>query len=258
MHFTGAEISGWVGSFFWPFTRIGAMLTVAPVFGSLLVPVRVRLGIALVLTMVVAPVLPPMPQVDPLTASGVMILAQQFLIGLALGFVLQLVFGVFGLVGEIISMPMGLGFASMVDPQNGVSLPILGQFYALLATLTFLSFNGHLMWIGVMADSFRVVPVGTDGMTAQGVWLVAAFAGDMFSWAVRLALPVMAALLVVNVSFGVLTRAAPQLNIFSVGFPAALFLGFVLIGITLPAVLNKMMPITLDGLARVSAALGGR
>jgi flagellar biosynthetic protein FliR len=258
MHLTGAEISAWIGSFLWPFFRIGAMLTAAPIFGTRLVPPRVRLGIALALTVVIAPLLPAVPQADPLTTTGVVLIVQQILIGLALGFVLRLVFGVLELVGEAIAQLMGLGFASMVDPQNGVSLPILGQFYTLLATLVFLAFNGHLMWIETLSESFRVVPIGSDGLTGQGAWLIVGFASNMFSWAVRMALPVMAALLVVNLSFGVLTRAAPQLNIFSVGFPAALLLGFILVTITVPGVLNKFMPLTLDGLDRIAAVLGGR
>jgi flagellar biosynthesis protein FliR len=258
MNLSSVEISAWIGSFLWPFFRIGAMLMVAPVFGTRTVPRRVRFGIAVVLTATIAPLLPPMPATDPLSPGGVLVIVQQVLIGVALGFMLRVAFTVFELVGEMVSHLMGLGFASMIDPQNGVSVPVLGQFYVLLATLVFLSLNGHLLWIEVVADSFRTLPVGVAGLGANGAWAIVSFGGRMFAWAMQLALPVVAALLVVNVSFGVLTRAAPQLNLFSVGFPASMLLGFVLVAVSLPAVLSKVLPISLDALAHLGAVLGGR
>jgi flagellar biosynthesis protein FliR len=258
MNFSSAEMSAWIGLFLWPFFRIGAMLTAAPIFGTRMVPGRVRLGIALALTMTIAPLLPAVPVADPLSAPGVAVIVQQILIGLGLGFVLRVVFAVFELVGEIVSNLMGLGFASMIDPQNGVSVPVLGQFYALLATLVFLSLGGHLLWIEALADSFRVLPIGSEGFSAAGAWAVVSFGSNLFAWAVQMALPVTAALLVINVSFGVLTRAAPQLNLFSVGFPAAMLVGFVLVAVSLPAVLEKVWPLTYDGLARIGLLLGGR
>jgi flagellar biosynthesis protein FliR len=258
MNLSSAEISAWIGSFLWPFFRIGAMLMAAPVFGTRTVPRRVRFGIAVVLTATIAPLLPPMPVTDPLSPGGILVIVQQVLIGVALGFMLRVAFTVFELVGEMVSHLMGLGFASMIDPQNGVSVPVLGQFYVLLATLVFLSLNGHLLWIEVVADSFRTLPVGAAGLEANGAWAIVSFGGSMFAWAMQLALPVVAALLVINVSFGVLTRAAPQLNLFSVGFPASMLLGFVLVAVSLPAVLGKVLPISLDALAHLGAVLGGR
>jgi flagellar biosynthetic protein FliR len=257
VHFTSAEIAGWIGTFLWPFFRIGAMTTVAPVFGTRAVPVRIRLGIALALTLVIAPVLPPAPAVDPLTAQGVIITLQQLLIGLSLAFVLRLVFTVMELAGEAVSNLMGLGFAAMVDPLNGNQSVLLGQFYLILATLVFLSLNGHLLWIEALAESFRLLPVGEAGLTREGAWWLATFGSNLFSWAVRMALPLLAALLVVNLAFGVLTRAAPQLNVFSVGFPLVLALGFVLLMVTLPVVLNKLWPLTLEGLDRAALVLKG-
>jgi len=120
MLFTSAEISSWIGTFFWPFVRIAAMLTIAPIFGARMVPVRARLVIALLLTWLVIPLLPPMPAIDPLSASSVLVTIQQMLIGMAIGFSLQLVFATLVIAGQTIAMGMGLGFAQMVDPQNGL------------------------------------------------------------------------------------------------------------------------------------------
>jgi flagellar biosynthetic protein FliR len=257
LQLTSADIAAWIGSALWPFFRIGAMITAAPVFGPRSVPTRFRVLVALALTLVIMPLLPSTPAVDALSYSGISIVLHQVIIGLALGFMLRLVFGAFELAGESAAQLMGLGFASMIDPQNGVSVPVLSQFYVMLATLMFFAFNGHLMWIEVVADSFRAIPVAAEGLTPTGLWAIVMFGGDMFAWSVRLALPLVAALLVVNLSFGVLTRAAPQLNVFSVGFPVAIALGFVLILITLPTVLQHLTPLTLEAVERLNFVLQG-
>jgi flagellar biosynthetic protein FliR len=259
MQITSAELSAWIGAFLWPFFRVAAMLTAAAVFGTRALPMRLRLMLALALTLVLAPLAAPVPAVDPLSGAGLFITAQQVLIGLAMGFVLRMVFAALELAGEMIGSLMGLGFASLIDPQNGVPVPVVSQFYILLATLMFLALNGHLLWIEALAESFRVIPVGTAGLAPDGAWALVGFIGTVFGWAVRLALPVVAALLVVNLAFGVLARTSPQLNVFSVGFPAALLIGLALLLLTLPAVLLKVGPLTADGLQQVGQILhGGR
>ncbi len=254
---TTAEIAAWIGSFLWPFFRIGAMVSAAPVFNARAVPVRIRVAIALALTLVIAPLAPPVPAVDPLSLEALLISVHQIVIGLALGFVLRLALGALELAGEAVAHLMGLSFASMIDPVNGVQAPVLSQFYLLLATLVFLAFNGHLMWVEALAESFRLLPVGAQGLTPQALWSLVTFGAELFAWGVRMALPVVAALLVINVAFGVLTRAAPQLNLFSVGFPATLVVGFVLLLVTLPMVLNKVLPLTEVGLGRAAQLLTG-
>jgi flagellar biosynthetic protein FliR len=255
MHFTSAEIAAWIGSFLWPFFRVAAMVTSSPVFGVRAVPVRARLAVALALTITLVPLLPPAPALDPLTPGAVLVTVQQILIGLALGVLLRMVFAALELAGEAISQLMGLGFASLVDPQNGVQVPVLSQYYLLLATLVFFALGGHLLWIQVLAESFRVLPVAPQGLAPGGAWALAGFAGQMFAWAVQLALPVVAALLVVNLAFGVLMRAAPQLNVFSVGFPVSLLLGFVLILVSLSPLLQKLTPLTLAGAEHATRVL---
>jgi len=247
MHLTAAEITSWLGSYLWPLFRIAAMIVAMPIFGSVMLPVRVRLMLALAITSVVAPVLPAVPAIDPLSLAAVLIILQQILIGVAMGFVLQLVFAAITTGGQVVAMQMGLGFASMVDPQNGMQMPVLSQIYLLLITLLFLSFNGHLIMIEVLAESFTTVPIGVDGLTRNGWRTLADWGVQMFAGALWLALPAVASLLVVNISFGVMARAAPQLNIFAVGFPVALMMGFVVILFTLPAVVPQFESLANDG-----------
>ncbi len=257
MQFTSAELYAWIGGFFWPFFRVAAMLTAAAVFGTRALPMRARLMLALALTLVIAPMAGPMPAVDLLSGPGLFITAQQILIGVTIGFVLRMVFAALELAGEMIGQLMGLGFASLVDPQNGVNVPAVGQLYVLLGTLMFLALNGHLLWIEALAESFRMIPVGSAGLMPDGLWMMVGFISQIFGWAMRMALPVVAALLVVNLAFGVLARTSPQLNVFSIGFPTALLVGLALLLVTLPAVLLKVGPITAEGYELVGRILGG-
>ena len=257
MHFTSAEIVSWIGAYLWPFFRIAAMLMTAAVFGTRSLPMRLRLMLALALTMVIAPLAGPAPAIDPVSGPGLFVTAQQILIGFTMGFVLRMLFAALELAGEVIGQLMGLGFASLIDPQNGVQVPAVSQLYVLLATLMFLALNGHLLWIEALTESFRIIPVGTTGLAPEGAWLLVGFASQIFSWGVRMALPVVAALLVVNLAFGVLSRTSPQLNVFSIGFPAALLIGLGLLLITLPSVLNKVSPLTSESLTRLGRILGG-
>jgi len=257
MHFTSAEIVSWIGAYLWPFFRLAAMLMSAAVFGTRALPVRLRLVLALALTLVIAPLAGPVPAIDPLSGPGLFVTGQQILIGVTMGFMLRMLFAALELAGEMVGQLMGLGFASLLDPQNGVQVPVVSQLYVLLATLMFLALNGHLLWIEALTESFRVIPIGTTGMPAEGAWMLVGFASQIFSWGVRMALPVVAALLVVNLAFGVLSRTSPQLNVFSIGFPAALLIGLGLLLITLPSVLNKVSPLTSEGLVQLGRILTG-
>lgn len=203
------------------------MLSVAPVFGSRLTPVRIRLVLALLLTWAAQPFVRGAPAVDPFSVAGVIVLAQQVLIGAAMGLVLQVGFSALTVGGQVIANSMGLGFASVVDPQNGVQVPLLGQFYWLLGALLFFGLGGHLVVVELLAKSFQTLPLANSGMTADTLWALATWSGLMFNEGLRIALPVLSIVLLANVAFGVATRAAPQLNIFSVGFSVTLLLGFI-------------------------------
>ncbi|TNF38947.1 MAG: flagellar biosynthetic protein FliR, partial [Gammaproteobacteria bacterium] len=246
MWLTTEQIGAWIGSLFWPFARIGAMMMVAPVFGSQLMPVRVRVLMAFVFSVIAIPLLPPVPAVDPISFTGINILAQQVLIGLAMGFIIQMVFQALVIAGEAIANGMGLGFARMVDPANGVQVPVVSQFLIVMATLLFVILNGHLLLIDLVVESFRLLPVGETGLSLQGIWQVASWGSQMFAGALLVCIPAVAALLVVNISMGVITRAAPQLNIFAVGFPLMILLGFVFLALTTPAMLSNFTNLLMD------------
>ena len=239
MQFTGAEIGSFLGSFMWPFFRIAAMVAAMPVFSSAFVSIRVRLIFALALTLVIMPVVPAVPAIDPISVAGVIIIAQQLLIGICMGFIFHLVFGIFIIAGQIIATQMGLAFATMVDPINGSQAPVLSIFFMMLITLLFLSMDGHLALISAVASSFTSLPIGTEGIGKDGFWTLALWGNEMFRGAVLVSLPAVTALLLVNVALGVMTRAAPQLNIFAVGFAVTISAGLYVLVLTLPSVLPQ-------------------
>ena len=218
-----------LGQYAWPFMRIGAMLMVMPVIGGAFPPPRVRLLLALAVTAVVAPVLGQMPPIDIFSLEGLTLLCRELMIGVIIGFSVQLVFDAIALGGQVIAMSMGLGFAVFVDRERGVNIPVLGQLFMMLGMLLFLALDGHLAMIRLLVDSFTLLPVGGAGISTLAIGAVLQWVGQMFVFAVKIALPAITALVIVNLSFGVMSRAAPTLNLFAVGFPVAMLLGFVAI-----------------------------
>ncbi|WP_268800313.1 flagellar biosynthetic protein FliR [Pseudomonas huanghezhanensis] len=244
---TDIQISTWVATFMLPMFRIAALLMTMPIIGTKLVPTRVRLYLALAMTVVVAPSLPPMPQVHALDLSALLLIAQQIIIGAALGLSLQLFFQAFVIAGQVVGIQMGMGFASMVDPVNGVSVAVIGQFFTMLVTLLFLAMNGHLVVFETLIESFTTLPVG-EGLVVANIWQLLLRFGWVMGAALVLVLPAITALLVVNIAMGVMTRAAPQLNIFSIGFPLTLVLGMGILWITLGDILTQYQPLAVDAL----------
>lgn len=216
------------------------MITAAPVFGARTVPMKVKLVLAVVLTLVIMPVIPPPPAVDPLSGEAALITLNQILIGSAMGLALQLLFAMFVIGGQIIAFQMGLGFASMVDPTSGTQVPVVSQLYVIFLTLIFLALNGHLIVITVLAESFRSLPVGVNSITQDGIWALISWGSTMYAGAVQIALPAIASLLLFNLTFGVVTRSAPQFNIFSIGFPVTMVAGFFIMMTTLPSLLPQI------------------
>ena len=237
MLFTPVELNNMVGSFMWPFMRIGGALMAAPVFGTRLVPVKVRISLTLALTLMVLPILPPVSDIDIVSVTGLLVSLQQLMIGVTMGFLLQLVFNALIIAGESMAMSMGLGFASMVDPQHGVSVPVISQLFVIVATLVFLALNGHITLLRIIVESFQTLPVSQVGIPHDGFWTIVNWAGFMFAAAVQVALPVVTALMIAYLALGVMTRAAPQLNIFSVGFPITILVGFLVLMLTMPSLL---------------------
>ncbi len=247
----GLEVYGWT------FLRLSGFLMIAPLFGATLVPGRIKLVFALTLTMVLAPLAPPMPMIEPLSATALLTAAQQLLIGVALGFVVQVAFDALLLAGQVIANTMGLGFATMVDPSRGASTVVVGQFFLIFGMLLFLSVDGHLVLLGVLADSFRWLPPGPDGLTAPQFAAIGAWGAKMFSAGAVIALPAVVGLLLVNLALGVVSRAAPQLNLFAVGFPASMLLGFAMLMLSLPSLQGGFERLLLDALGTAQQLIGG-
>ena len=235
MIFSSAELLSQLATLIWPLIRISAMVSAMPLFGSRLLPKRLKIVLVLALTIAIAPNIPPIENVEMFSLNGAIVATQQVLIGLAMGFTLQLVFSVFVLGGQVIALTMGLGFASLNDPASGVVVPTVSQFYTIFISLLFLAMNGHLVMIEVLANSFIDLPIAKTGLDAGAIWQLLSWAKYIFSGAVLMALPAIASLLIVNLGFGVMTRAAPQLNIFAIGFPVIMTIGFIIMFLALPS-----------------------
>ncbi|AQQ00565.1 flagellar biosynthetic protein FliR [Pseudoalteromonas aliena] len=223
----------WLSDFLLPLVRISSMIMVMAGLGAKNVPTRIKVGLAVVVTLVALPNLPPATFTDLFSFEMILVVIQQLLIGVAIGFASTLLLNTFVLAGQILAMQTGLGFASVVDPSNGMSVPAVGQFYLILATLLFFVFNGHLMMIQMVIHSFEVLPVDGNWWAVDHYWDIVTWGGWMFSTALVLSLAPLTAMLVINMSFGIMTRAAPQLNIFSIGFPLTLVAGLIIIWATL-------------------------
>jgi flagellar biosynthetic protein FliR len=241
--------------YIWPFVRIGAFLMVMPVIGTSFVPVRVRLLLAIVLTVVIAPIVPPAATEELLSLAGLVMMVQEIAIGVAMGFLVQLVFDAIALGGQVIGMSMGLGFAVFLDRARGVSIPVLGQLFLMLGMLVFLATEGHLAMIQLLAESFQAWPIGEGGLTVPVLGELLAWTSQLFVFALRIALPAITALLVVNLSFGVMSRAAPTLNLFAVGFPVAMLLGFMVIFLNMGVLVENVSNFLTISISAVSQLL---
>lgn len=252
---TADQVSIWLASLFWPFVRISAMMMSAPIFGARMMPVRIRIMLAMAVSALTVPLLPPVPQIDLISLPAALILFQQIIIGISMGLIIQMVFQSLVIAGEAIANGMGLGFARMVDPANGVQVPVISQFFIVLATLLFVIMNGHLLLIKLIIHSFEVLPISETGLSLPAIKSVVNWASQMFIGGLMVALPAVTALLVVNISMGVITRAAPQLNIFAVGFPLMILLGFIFLAATLPSVFTLFTKLIMQGFEYISQML---
>ena len=231
---TDAQLEAWIAAFLFPLARILGLIASAPVFNNASLPMRIRLALGLAVTLALAPALPPLPPIAPASWAGLAILLQQGLIGIALGFTLRVVFAGIDLAGEMIGLQMGLGFAVFYDPQNATQMPIVAELAGLLALLIFLALNGHLMTLALLAESFTTLPIGPAPFPAAGWETLLRWSSAIFSIGVMLALPLISALLVANIALGVLTKVAPTLNLFAVGFPVTLMAGFAVLALSMP------------------------
>jgi flagellar biosynthetic protein FliR len=256
LEYSISQLAAHVGAYLLPFFRISSFFLAAPIFSTQMVPARVRMGLALLATLIVVPLLPAMPVADALSLTSLVIIVQQVLIGIAMAFVMQLFFHIFVLGGQMMAMQMALGMASMVDPANGISVTIVAQFYLMMITLVFVAINGHLVMLDVLIESFAFVPVASTGLNAGVYWELVSWGSWLFVSGLLLALPAVTALLIVNFAFGVMTRAAPQLNIFSLGFPVSMVFGLFIIWVSLSDFLPKFDLLTLEAFDKLKFLLG--
>jgi flagellar biosynthetic protein FliR len=243
---TTGQLEGWLAQLLWPFVRVGSCFMVAPAFGALFIPARIRIVLAGAVAIIIAPLITMPADIAVFSATGVLVTLQQIIIGIAIGFSLQLLFDAVTLGGQLLANSMGLSFAFNTDPMHGVQTPVLGQIYNMLVMLTFLALNGHLKLIEVLVDGFRTLPVGTTGLGQDGIWTVVTWGSLLFSGALQIALPGVTALLIVNIAFGVMSRAAPQFNLFGVGFPITLVFGMMIILAGLPAMQTTFVHLLSD------------
>lgn len=224
-----------IAGFLWPFVRILALIATAPVLGHRSVATRVKIALAALVTIIVAPNVT-VPPATLASSEGVILLVQQILIGIAMGFALRLVTAAIELAGEVIGLQMGLNFAGFFDPSTTNMGTPIGAWLGMLVTLVFLAMNGHLLVIYGVAESFRVFPIATDALAADDWRRLVGLGADLFRIGLYVALPVIAAMLVCNLGLGVLARVAPQLNVLAVGFSITLIVGFVVLTAAMPFV----------------------
>ncbi|MFK3771156.1 MULTISPECIES: flagellar biosynthetic protein FliR [Pseudomonas] len=247
LELTDAQIGTWVATFILPMFRVMGVLMTMPIIGTKMLPARVRLYVAVAITVVIVPGLPALPQIDPLSLRGVLLCAEQVIVGALFGFSLQLLFQAFVIAGQIIAVQMGMAFASMVDPANGVNVAVVSQFMTMLVSVLFLLMNGHLVVFEVLTESFTTLPIGS-ALVVNHFWEMAGRMSWVLGAGLLLILPAIAALLVVNIAFGVMTRAAPQLNIFSIGFPLTLVLGLGIFWVGLADILSHYQALASEAL----------
>lgn len=245
---TSADLELWLTAWLYPFFRVLALFTSAPLLSHKSIPARVRIALSLFVTILIAPTAPA-AAVSPYSVTGVLLIVQQVVIGVALGFAIQIAFAAAELAGDLIGLQMGLSFASFIDPQNSEQTPIVGSFLGLATMLLFFSINGHLFLIGALAETFQTIPVGIDGLNWLSWSPLVASGSAVFSAGLQIAMPVIGALILANLALGVLTRAAPQLNLFAVGFPITLIAGMLVLLLALPRVFPVLIGVLERGLA---------
>ncbi len=231
-------------AFLWPMLRISALLMTAPLFSQNAVSVRVRVLLAVALTWLIYP-LHDWPLIDPVSAPGLLEILNQIFIGATMGLLLQVVVAAITVAGQSISAAMGLSMANMIDPNVG-NVPVLAQLLLVMSTLIFIGTGGHAMLMGLVLDSFNALPIGATVLDQNHWGRLVTWSAMMFTGAVLIALPVMVTMLFINVGLGVVTKAAPSLNIFAVGFPAMLLAGLLIMILAMDSIGGRLQWLWLE------------
>jgi len=250
------DVSEWVGRVWWPSLRIGGFVAAAPIASEKTIPGNVKIVLTLSLAVLLGPLVPVPAALSIFSAAGLLTAVQEILIGVAIGMVMELAFEALTFAGQTISMTMGLGFATLVDPQRGASVPVLGQMFSIMGTLTYLAINGHLVLLGALANSFNVLPIGVANIDKNFLVAVATWGTRIFETGLLVALPAVVALVIVNLALGVVTRAAPQLNLFGIGFTITLLCGFFVLIVGLDGIMFGISTLIGDALRAVLDLVG--
>jgi len=238
MELLASEIIHWLEQLLWPMFRLAAMFTSMIVFSGRSLPGHIRLYMILAIMAVLYPVLPPVPNIPLFSERALVVTFNQIAIGLMMGFVTQMVLQIFVVGGQIVAFQTGLGFATLADPINGFSVPVIAQFFLMTASMLFLVMDGHLIMIDILVKSFQSVPVSIEPIGREVLWEILMWAKWIFAGGVLVAISGIFSLLIINLSFGVMTRAAPQINIFAVGFPITMVTGMLIVWLTMETVFS--------------------
>jgi flagellar biosynthetic protein FliR len=246
-----SDITGWLNRLWWPVLRVGGFVASAPIISERFVPGRVKIVFALGLTLLLAPLARAPVDLSIFSGNGVFIAVKEMVIGISIGMVVQLAFEALTLAGQTIAATMGLGFATLIDPQRGANTAVIGQLFMSYAILAYLGINGHLMLLGALANSFETLPIAAAGFDRGFVEAVALWGGRVFETGLLIALPAVVALVIVNLALGVVSRAAPQMNLFGIGFPITLMAGFFVLLAGMDGLMNGILVLIRGALTAV-------
>ncbi|MEJ0003589.1 MAG: flagellar biosynthetic protein FliR [Pararobbsia sp.] len=255
--FTYAQLLAWIAAFLWPMARLLALFATAPPFNNAVLPTTVKIGLAALITLIVAPNLPALPAVSVASPAGLWILAQQIIIGSAIGLSMQVVFAALEATADMAGLQMGLSFAQLFTGSTDGSTQVLSQLLNMIGTLAFLVIDGHLQVIGVLIQSFYSVPITADPLATGGLRTLVMWGAAIFQDGLLLSLPVIMALLIVNLALGVLNRAAPQIGVFQVGFPVTLSAGMLMLQWMTPNLMPFLARLFADSLTTLTQILAG-
>jgi flagellar biosynthesis protein FliR len=258
---TSAQLEAWLAIFMFPLARTFGLMATAPVFNNVGIPQRTRMVMGLGIAIAISPILPPIPPVAAGSWVALAMIARELLIGLMLGFTLRIAFVTVDIAGELIGLQMGLSFAVVYDPQHAGQTPVLTEFIGLLTTLIFLSLGGHLMILHGLVESFRLLPIGPVSFDTGGIATLMRWSSIIFAAGMLLSLPLITALLITNIALGVLARIAPTLNLFAVGFPVTMVVGFIVLMFSLPylsGALTQLFEQGFTAMEQVIAASAGQ
>ncbi|AJJ63402.1 flagellar biosynthetic protein FliR [Yersinia aldovae] len=227
------QLSALVSQYFWPLIRVLALISTAPILNEKQINRKVKIGLGVLITFLIAPSLPPV-NIPIASIGAIWVAGQQVLIGVAIGLTMQFAFAAIRLAGEVIGLQMGLSFATFFDPSGGPNMPVLARLLNLLAMLLFLSFDGHLWLISLLADSFHTIPIQLEPLNGNGFLALTQVGSLIFMSGLMLALPMITLLLTLNMALGMLNRMTPQLSVFVIGFPLTLTIGIISMGLMMP------------------------